>query len=164
MTELIQDGFALSKVADHVHVSAQIDCMTACSPFRLPVLTCRAASARQLYLHDVTSALAETHLIALQLVDAASCWACGIHICALTATRSGFHWPGLLALRLECRCCMQGSPDLDHNTCRSCCRSSSWSGTRTSQPMTHRSTQSSLSQTKKKSGKRTCKYCDQQST
>ena len=73
LTELIQDGFALSKVADHVHVSAQIDYMTACSPFRWPVLTCRAASARQLYLHDMATALTETHLIALQLVDAVSC-------------------------------------------------------------------------------------------
>ena len=45
LTQLIQEEFALSKVADHVYVSAQIDCMTACSPFRLPVLTCRAEPA-----------------------------------------------------------------------------------------------------------------------
>ena len=52
------------------NVSAHTACMTACSPSRLPVLTCRAASADRLFLHDCTTAPAKTHLIALQLVDA----------------------------------------------------------------------------------------------
>ena len=33
---------ALNKVRDYVHISAQTDCMAACSPFRLPILTCKA--------------------------------------------------------------------------------------------------------------------------
>ena len=44
LTDLIKDGhIALSKFADYMQTPAQIDCMTACIPVKLPIQTCKAS-------------------------------------------------------------------------------------------------------------------------